>query len=119
MCQSCKVREEMFGRQFYYLVPATRCPFVWHHSVFTAFFPVLVKHCIAIRELGIETGSETNSIRAYELEIFAAASALAFPKETESELLVVFPVHPILHQNRNHTNIFVIYCLSERPSRVR
>merc|ERR1712035_133376 len=89
------------------------------HSIFSCG---VAKDCIAVRELGIETGSETNTAlgrMSWSAAFFAAASALAFPKETESELLVVFPVYPILQQNRNHTSIFVIYCLSERPSRVR
>jgi len=58
------------------------------HNVFSCG---VAKDCITVRELGIETGVETNKgsrLVGWSAAIFAVASPLAFPRETESELLV-------------------------------
>lgn len=75
-----------------YRARATLLLSVWHCIVSTAFFSSgVAKVCNASRELGMEAGVETNKglrIMGWSAALFAAASALACPREIGSELLV-------------------------------
>ena len=75
-----------------YRVLATLLLSVWHRNVFhRAFSCGVAKDCIASREMGMEAGVKTNKgsrVICWSAALFAAASDLAFLKETEFELLV-------------------------------